>query len=113
MASTTENTTANTENITPTKDTTKDNQHPDHYWITWVRNLGSEKATCECHKINWNFTTFIHTLKSTGEKLDSENGICCQSKVNDGYWTHEQYEERCVVMDEHEEQILASYERDE
>ena len=97
MASTTENTTA-----MPTKDTTKDNQH-----------LGSEKATCECHKINWNFTTFIHTLKSTGEKLDSESGICCQSKVNDGYWTHEQYDERCVVSDDHQEQILASYERDE
>ena len=90
MASTTENTTA-TKNM--------DNQH-----------LWSEKATCECHKINWDFKTFIHTLKSTGEQLNSENGICCQSKVNEGYWTHEQYEARCVVMDEHQEQMLA-YER--
>ena len=99
MAST-KDTTHTTENTMPTKDTTKDNQHP-------------EKATCECHKINWDFTTFIHTLKSTGEKFTIETGISCQSKVNDGYWTHEQYEDRCVVMDEHQEQILASYERDE
>jgi len=100
MAST-KDTTHTTENTMPTKDTTKDNQHP-------------EKATCEsceCHKINWDFTTFIHTLKSTGEKFTIETGISCQSKVNDGYWTHEQYEDRCVVMDEHQEQILASYER--
>ena len=88
MASTTENTTA-TKNM--------DNQH-------------ICLDTCECHKINWNFKTFIHTLKSTGEKLNSENGICCQSKVNEGYWTHEQYEERCIVMDKHQE-ILRTIER--
>lgn len=100
MASITENTTENTmPTKDTTKDTTKDNQH-----------LWSEKATCECHKINWDFTTFIHTLKSTGEKLNSDNGICCQTKVNEGYWTHEQYEERCIVMDKHQE-ILWTIER--
>ena len=88
MSSTTENTTAMP---------TEDNQH-----------LCYENTTCECYKINWDFNTFIHTLKSTGEILDCDNIICCQSKVNDGYWTYNQYKERCVVMDAHEEQILQS-----
>lgn len=58
--------------------------------------------TCECHKIKWDFTTgnFAHTLKDTNVLITCENSPSCQTKVNHGIMTMDEYFIICKVNEE-------------
>ena len=52
---------------------------------------------CECHKINWDFVSGVHTYKDNGDIVNNSDSKCCdcQTKVSRGEWTMEQYYKRC------------------
>lgn len=50
---------------------------------------------CECHKINWNFCTYVHTYKDNNEIVNQLTSFDCQSKVNRNEMSICEYEIIC------------------